>query len=64
MLAGRQFYSKRAAKRSMGYRSGLENLWHGISRLSQGQKLLAGLIFLIVVVTWLAVCALLVSLFV
>lgn len=64
MPADRRFCSKGTAQHSMSYRSGFKNLWHGISRLSQGQKLLAGLIFLIVVVTWLAVCALLVSLLV
>jgi len=48
----------------MRYRSGFKNLWHGIRRLSQGQKLLAGVVFLVVFVTWLAVCALLASLFV
>ncbi|MEJ2208626.1 MAG: hypothetical protein P8129_06270 [Anaerolineae bacterium] len=48
----------------MNYRSGFENLWRGIRRLGRGQKILAGVVFLIVVVTWLAACAVLTSLFI
>ncbi len=48
----------------MGFFSGFKNLGQGLARLSGRQKLLAGALIVVVVVTWLAVCALLVSLFV
>lgn len=48
----------------MKYRLDIKNLWQGLARLSPGQKLLAGTLFLVVFVTWLAVCGLVVSLFV
>jgi len=48
----------------MSYRSGFENLWHGIKRLSRGKKILTGVMFFVVVATWLAACVVLVSLFV
>jgi hypothetical protein len=48
----------------MSDRSGIKNLWHGIRRLSRRQKILAGLVFLVVAATWLAVCVVFASLFV
>jgi hypothetical protein len=48
----------------MKYRLNVKNLWQGLAHLSPGQKLLAGALFLVIVVTWLAVCGLVVSLFV
>lgn len=48
----------------MGYLSGFKNLRQGLSNLNGRQKLLAGALALVVLITWLAVCALLVSLLV
>ena len=48
----------------MGFLSGFKNLRQGMAHLSGRQKLLAGGLILVVLVTWLAVCAILVSLFV
>lgn len=42
----------------------LQNLRQGIGRLSRGQKLLVGVLLLIVAITWLAVCVLVISFFV
>lgn len=50
--------------RLMKEMSNLKNLWQGIGRLSRGQKLLVGILFLVVITTWLAAGALIVSIFV
>jgi hypothetical protein len=48
----------------MRYESGFKNLWRGLTRLSRGKKLLVVALLLVVVLTWLAACIVLVSLFV
>jgi hypothetical protein len=44
--------------------SGLKTVWEGLGRLNRRQKLMAGALAFVVILTWLAVCALLVSFFV
>jgi hypothetical protein len=48
----------------MAFLYGFRNLRQGLTRLSRGQKLLTGAMAVVVLITWLAVCALLVSFFV
>jgi hypothetical protein len=40
-----------------------KNIMENLARLSRGQKLVAGALALVVILTWLVVCVLLVSLF-
>lgn len=47
----------------MGVLSRFKNLRQGLARLSRRQKLLVGVLALIVLITWLAVCASVVSIF-
>ena len=42
-------------------RSNLEILREGLARLTRGQRLLVGGMILLIVLTWLAVCAILAS---
>ena len=44
--------------------SGLKTVWGGLGRLNRRQKLLAGALALVVLATWLAVCIIVVSIFV
>ena len=39
----------------------MKTLWQSISRLAPRQKLVVGLLLLIIVLTWLGVCAILAS---
>jgi hypothetical protein len=47
----------------MGVLSRFKNLRQNLARLSRRQKLLTGVLALLVLITWLAVCAAVVSIF-